>query len=539
MLAFALPAFMRIAWTSAAIRAGWEPLIEQAGAELRLAMVNSVVAGQLESVILPLAPFEVPAAMARLTDTAHSLAVLGDECPERLRPLWAPPTSVALWCYVGPHPGEAAAAWRTGEPGAVAAHASIPHCCADPGDRRALDREWALTSADEDDWRRNYLFLRLGVMPTLHIPCSAACGSDFASRAGISIPTTETFLKLPARWSALHGIAEVVTPLFRMVFDSVATADLHSRQRGRIEDAPAQCPTGTMFPFPSPSGRSVANTASFARGLANADALPPLGFGEVERLALQSLVELPERPAFFTDVMNDWAALERWSPDFLRGRLGSRRVNLRDRLAGDEISSTLEAFLDQILEGGDLADWYLFGLRFEQEAPEMLQDFNVPELLASWHHLSPAQEQAAFRAIFIGGAGTITPLHKEALDTATWMAVIWGRKRWAFCPPTSDSRVLRECPDLFDPETRSRLSREGISITLCEQHAGDFLFVPSGWWHQVQNLEPTLGLSDNVINAANADRIEREAQKSHPDDAQILVRQIRQALADGRRLGAS
>jgi hypothetical protein len=37
----------------------------------------------------------------------------------------------------------------------------------------------------------------------------------------------------------------------------------------------------------------------------------------------------------------------------------------------------------------------------------------------------------------------------------------------------------------------------------CEQGANEILFVPSGWYHQVTNLEDTISINHNWLNACN------------------------------------
>uniref|UniRef100_A0A915EKE9 Jumonji domain-containing protein 4 n=1 Tax=Ditylenchus dipsaci TaxID=166011 RepID=A0A915EKE9_9BILA len=49
------------------------------------------------------------------------------------------------------------------------------------------------------------------------------------------------------------------------------------------------------------------------------------------------------------------------------------------------------------------------------------------------------------------------------------------------------------------------------------QEPGQIIFVPSGWYHQVHNLEDSISINHNVINAYNID---------------ILVNLMKERLAD-------
>jgi ribosomal protein L16 Arg81 hydroxylase len=41
------------------------------------------------------------------------------------------------------------------------------------------------------------------------------------------------------------------------------------------------------------------------------------------------------------------------------------------------------------------------------------------------------------------------------------------------------------------------------SLNLIDQLPGEVIFVPSGWWHQVVNLDDALSVNHNWINGAN------------------------------------
>ena len=45
------------------------------------------------------------------------------------------------------------------------------------------------------------------------------------------------------------------------------------------------------------------------------------------------------------------------------------------------------------------------------------------------------------------------------------------------------------------------------------QETGDVIFVPSGWHHQVHNLEDTISINHNWFNGANVGRIFGELKK--------------------------
>ncbi len=127
-----------------------------------------------------------------------------------------------------------------------------------------------------------------------------------------------------------------------------------------------------------------------------------------------------------------------------------------------------------------------------------------PELVAKLGIRPPAlfefqeYDQPAFWA---GARGTLTPLHKDGAKNFALHFV--GRKRWILFPPR-DAEFLylhrvKESSDFAPSEVDIRAVDEvrfpefskARSLAV-EVAAGEVLFLPEGWAHFVENLEPTI-----------------------------------------------
>jgi hypothetical protein len=106
--------------------------------------------------------------------------------------------------------------------------------------------------------------------------------------------------------------------------------------------------------------------------------------------------------------------------------------------------------------------------------------------------------------IWIGPKGTLTPLHRD--DTDNLFAQVWGQKSFILAAPhhrqalgtwsTSPQGGLDGCevnPDAPDYE-RFPASRDVpyLRVTL---EAGDLLFLPEGWFHQVESVSTSLSVN--------------------------------------------
>ena len=105
---------------------------------------------------------------------------------------------------------------------------------------------------------------------------------------------------------------------------------------------------------------------------------------------------------------------------------------------------------------------------------------------------------AEWISLYAGPAGTSTAWHQDIFSTHTWLAQLRGEKLWQLCAPhDSLPAVLADC-EIF----------EGVLT------AGDLIYLPPDWWHQVQNQTSTLAISGNFCSFAHAEAALAEARSS-------------------------
>ena len=104
----------------------------------------------------------------------------------------------------------------------------------------------------------------------------------------------------------------------------------------------------------------------------------------------------------------------------------------------------------------------------------------------------------------MGGEGSHTPLHTD-IDAPNLHAVVYGKKNILLFPPqatrllypsdvyewtTVFSSIDIRNPDLLRyPKLHQAIGYEG------EIGAGDMIYIPSGWWHTLTCLEPTISVN--------------------------------------------
>jgi [protein]-arginine 3-hydroxylase / protease len=243
----------------------------------------------------------------------------------------------------------------------------------------------------------------------------------------------------------------------------------------------------------------------------------------IDRVSGRSPTELADTlaarrtPCIVTDVVDAWPAYALWSFDYLSARIGSRMVKVgvargpvfhygsdrypqtqtrelpfnvavRRIVAGPESGPGSERLY--IMEQNDagkssVPDVY----------PELADDFQTPVAIAA-HNLRQIN-------LWVGAAGNVTPLHFDAANN--FLAQIRGRKRLTLyhpaqsellypngsrVNPSNTSQVLVQQPDL----QRHPRFKDAVAME-CVLHAGEMLYLPPYWWHQVESLDAAISLN--------------------------------------------
>ncbi len=99
-----------------------------------------------------------------------------------------------------------------------------------------------------------------------------------------------------------------------------------------------------------------------------------------------------------------------------------------------------------------------------------------------------------YKFVYWGPAGSRTSLHSDVLHSFSWSYNVVGMKKWIFHVP------LPSCTLDNDREEIEQRCFEVI------QYAGETIFVPSTWKHEVVNIVETLSINHNWITSANVDQ---------------------------------
>lgn len=229
---------------------------------------------------------------------------------------------------------------------------------------------------------------------------------------------------------------------------------------------------------------------------------------EIQRGSLPSPADffarhwVPGVPLVVTDLVTRWPAWQRWDPAMLAARFGDVMVTAcagRDEVVDPDpdwqpLAQTMR--FGELLErternegGNDVymiaknAGFCCAGLR------PLLDDLVLPP-----GHFGPKLVPSRM-GLWIGPGGTHTPLHHDT-DNSMFCQVR-GKKRFRLAPPESLALFdgSRGVYSHWDPRDATALAHGPEPLIELELAAGEALFLPAGWWHQVDALAPSISVT--------------------------------------------
>jgi JmjC domain, hydroxylase len=130
-----------------------------------------------------------------------------------------------------------------------------------------------------------------------------------------------------------------------------------------------------------------------------------------------------------------------------------------------------------------LKDWHL--MHYLQNNGEKDDLYILPEIFLNdlLNRFLSRINGGDYKFVYWGPKDSKTLLHSDVLNSFSWSYNVVGKKEWKFYPPD-------DC----------------IPIVI-HQEAGECIFVPSGWKHEVTNIVETLSINHNWITSAMTDKL--------------------------------
>ncbi|MEH2313984.1 MAG: cupin-like domain-containing protein [Nostoc sp.] len=216
------------------------------------------------------------------------------------------------------------------------------------------------------------------------------------------------------------------------------------------------------------------------------------------------------KPVIITDMMQDWKAMKKWTLDFFKSHYGSIEYVVKNNKNEDRAFMTIADYIDYMSlndreECLYLANWVV------SYYPELLEDYKEPIYFSNWFQRLPRKLLQKYEydnpEIFIGYKGTSVGLHKDPTSCAAWLGLISGRKKIIFFTPEQKDVLYEGKVDAFNPNLEKfplYAKAKPVEVTL---EPGEIIYIPPNWWHQVKNLENSIGMGNIFVNESNSELV--------------------------------
>ncbi|KAI3433776.1 hypothetical protein D9Q98_003581 [Chlorella vulgaris] len=247
--------------------------------------------------------------------------------------------------------------------------------------------------------------------------------------------------------------------------------------------------------------------------------------------------ELPNKPVILTDVVTKWPAMEKWSRQYLEAAFEGSHV-----LVGDQPIS-FQAYCKYADTNRDELPLYLFDKTFCSTAPQLADDYSVPELFRDDLFSLLGADRPDWRWLIIGPVKSGSSWHKDPNSTSAWNGVVRGSKKWVLYPPHITPPGVRPSEDGADVASPVSLMEwftqfyphkhsVGCAPAECVLRQGEMLFVPRNWWHVALNLEEAVAVTQNYVSPANLPHVLRHLRSRSPALVSGCAAEARSGLYD-------
>lgn len=216
------------------------------------------------------------------------------------------------------------------------------------------------------------------------------------------------------------------------------------------------------------------------------------------------------RPAKLTAIIDHWPALARWSLDHFARVAGDAVVEAQVERECDPDYELAKDDHRRLVRFGELVDW----LRKDEASNDIYltaynSGTNAAALAPLWDDMAPialldtARERDGF--FWLGPKGTLTPWHHDL--TNNLLVQVMGRKRVRMAPPWAFDRMKNSRHCFSDWANEALPSGAGDSdippVLETIIGPGEAIFLPVGWWHQVEALDLSASMSFTSFRRPN------------------------------------
>lgn len=230
----------------------------------------------------------------------------------------------------------------------------------------------------------------------------------------------------------------------------------------------------------------------------------------------KNFFETPSIPCLISDIpqSDNWPAHTSWrlsNKNYFRKKLGKGLFKVGEDDDGYKVKMKMKHFYKYMKNNVDDSPLYVFDSNYDNNPVSkcLLSDYKVPSYFqCNYFDLISEKRRPPYRWFLMGPSRSGTTMHVDPLGTSAWNTSIEGRKLWVLFPPDAPKSIIKGLDVIRKGEDDESINYfvdllprikqvhgERVHPIELIQYPGDTIFVPSGWWHAVLNLDHTVAIT--------------------------------------------
>lgn len=241
--------------------------------------------------------------------------------------------------------------------------------------------------------------------------------------------------------------------------------------------------------------------------------------GEIPRIKTPKFKEFLKHyyyenvPVILKDAIKRWPA-RKWTPQLLKQRIGHAMIQVQFGREGDKDyerkswalrrNMQMSEYIDLVLATPSSNDFYMTASNWPECKHAFTELYNDIGTIKDGYLNDAIKLDQAF--IWVGPAGTITPLHHDLSNNL--FVQVYGRKRFILIPSTQvkdcyNNDFVYSDVDIFNIDYEKFPDLKRVTIIDVVLNPGETLLIPNGWLHAVQALDTSISITFTNFNAEN------------------------------------